>query len=195
MSAVKDFVARGGGYIGICAGAFLAIQHLDISGCHDIPRPVSGKERGDGNVTLALTNAGASDLAPFNISQRRLNSTLVFYANGPVMAVDTQNHSIGVSNVTVLVTYSSKSVPIEAGYTGPTAGYGAAAVCTNRFSTTHAIWPGQDDDGGGVGGMVLVSGPHPETDELDFPDRGGPPSERGSVRADLLISYVKFVAP
>eukprot|EP01047_Picozoa_sp_COSAG01_P008414 COSAG01_NODE_332_length_18712_cov_41.424358_13_plen_75_part_00 len=41
------------------------------------------------------------------------------------------------------------------------------------------------------GGGVVVSGPHPETDQLDFPDRDGPPSDPRSVEARLLQAYVR----
>jgi len=193
LAAVRAFVAAGGGYVGICAGAFLAIQHLELSPCRDMPRPVPGRQRGDGNVTLSLTAAGAAQLTRFNVTAARLDGLLVFYANGPVMVLG--NHigspaAAASSTATpspfyeaeVLLTYSSKSVPIEGGYVGHDAGCGAAAVCSNRYR------PADSD-----GGLVLVSGPHPETDQMDFPARNGPPSKPGSERAALLVAYVKHV--
>lgn len=192
QAAVRSFVSAGGGYVGICAGAFLAMQHLGMSLCRDIPRPVPGKERGDGNVTLSLSSAGSRALSGFNVTRARLNGLLVFYANGPVMELE--NHPSAPARVRdragllwdpeVLLTFQSKSVPIEAGYSGPYAGGGAAAVCSNRYRASA------EDDGG----VVLVSGPHPETDQMNFPARSGPPARWGSERAALLVSYVKHAA-
>ena len=54
LAAVKAFVAAGGGYVGICAGAYLAIQHLKISAFKDMPRP-DGAQKGEHNTTISST--------------------------------------------------------------------------------------------------------------------------------------------
>lgn len=175
QEAVKHFVQNGGGYVGVCAGAFLASQHLRISAFKDTTRPVKGKSRGDGNCTLALTTEGVKDLSPFAVDPSAMNKTEFFYANGPVMGLSPKLPN--VSNPRPLVVFTSSSVPIEKKYTGPNAGQGKVAVGVNNFGE----------------GLVLVSGPHPETNEMNFPKEHGPPSALGKVRADLLQSYVKRV--
>ena len=57
------------------------------------------------------------------------------------------------------------------------AGFDAAAVVVNGYN--HR-------------GSVLISGPHPETNQMDFPDLDGPPAAPGSIKAALLQSYVKI---
>eukprot|EP00041_Stephanoeca_diplocostata_P023637 m.586223 g.586223 ORF g.586223 m.586223 type:complete len:390 (+) comp22340_c0_seq9:74-1243(+) len=179
---VAEFISSGGGYVGVCAGAYLAIQHLQISGFADMPRPHPGHERGDGNCTVALSDAGSAAFGRFGVLNSTLVKTPLYYANGPVMEGQTPLPA-GVTNPTTLVHFTSNSVPIEANYTGPTAGHGAVAVAMNSFSND-----------GSHGGRVLVSGPHPETNEMNYPETHGPPSTPGSVRAHLLHAYVFAVA-
>eukprot|EP00658_Telonema_sp_P-2_P068083 TRINITY_DN57010_c0_g1_i1.p1 TRINITY_DN57010_c0_g1~~TRINITY_DN57010_c0_g1_i1.p1 ORF type:complete len:300 (-),score=40.71 TRINITY_DN57010_c0_g1_i1:277-1062(-) len=173
---VLGFVRDGGGYVGVCAGAFLAIQHLHISGFTDIPRPANS-QRGEGNVTLALTASGTAQLAGFGVVPSAVASQLFFYANGPVMS-RVERIPANVSQLVSLVNFSSSSVPMEKHYIGPEAGRGAVAVGANRFGD----------------GNVLVSGPHPETNQMDWPKFDGPPSAPGSPEATLLQSYVKRAA-
>ena len=177
--AVKRFVAGGGGYVGVCAGAYLASQHLHISAFEDEPRPTEGgKARGDGNCTLATTPNGTKHL-PL-VHPVSLEGLYVFYANGPVMRPKPLGElSPNITSAEQLVMFTSDSVPIERNYTGPWAGKGAVAVGWNLYGR----------------GRVLISGPHPETDPMDMPDTDGPPSEPGTARAQLLQSYVLAVAP
>jgi hypothetical protein len=176
LASVKAFLADGKGYVGICAGAFLAIQHLKISFVKDSPRPADAPKggRGDGNVTVTLTDNGTTAMGQFNVSRAGLASELLFYANGPVMV--TSDTPVGVTAPQVLLRFSSASVPIEKNYTGKTSGHGDAAVVSNMFN----------------GGGVVISGPHPETNQLNFPAQNGPPSRPGSVEAELLQAYVRL---
>lgn len=174
-TAVKKFVQQGGGYVGVCAGAFLASQHLGMSSWGDTTRPVTGKVRGDGNCTIRLTREGVEDLSGFGVNATAVNATSFFYANGPVMSK--RYHNSMIARPRGLIVFTSKSVPIEKNYVGPNAGYGRVAVGVNNFGA----------------GLVLVSGPHPEVNEMDFPHEHGPPSQPGSTRAALLQSYVKRV--
>ena len=64
------------------AGAYLAF-HLNVSAFHDVPRPVPGKGRGDGNVTLQLTEDGIAALGKYNVSQADISATQMYYAGGP----------------------------------------------------------------------------------------------------------------
>lgn len=79
---VKEFVRNGGGYIGICAGSYLASSFYDWS-LHLINADVVDREhwaRGTGQVDLALTPAGRALL---------MNSTPeveVYYGQGPLLA-------------------------------------------------------------------------------------------------------------
>jgi glutamine amidotransferase-like uncharacterized protein len=91
-SAVRDFVKAGGGYVGICAGAFLASAKYDWSlalvnantftGNREIPG-VGVKSmwyRGTGTVKMELTREGREILGdmPGLIDVR--------YANGPILS-------------------------------------------------------------------------------------------------------------
>lgn len=191
---VQTFVAeQGGGYCGVCAGAYLAEQHLNMSAFADEPRPdidegvdmlasnnnnkeKLSNERGDGNCTLMVSSVGAAALPGLPVAA--LEAQLTFYANGPVMR-QLDELPANVSSPAVLLLYTSPSVPLEKSYQGPWAGRGAVAVGSNSYGR----------------GRVLVSGPHPETDQLDFPARSGPPSAPGSPHALLLQAYVHAVAP
>lgn len=63
---VRDYVADGGGYIGICAGAYLATCHyrwsLDLINARVID--TAHWDRGIGPVTVLFTPAGRAALAP-----------------------------------------------------------------------------------------------------------------------------------
>jgi len=166
---VKNFVANGGGYVGICAGAFLAINQLKM-----VPAKAGG-ERGDGNCTLKLEDRG---LTKYEVDADALAKQPIFYANGPTMTRSgTRPNS---TDFRIHATYTS-DVPMEKHYPSDdpdVSGKGLAAV----VSVTY----GQ--------GTVIISGPHPETDQMDFPRRDGPPAPDGGVRATLLQSYVRYGA-
>eukprot|EP00039_Didymoeca_costata_P020430 m.341234 g.341234 ORF g.341234 m.341234 type:complete len:274 (+) comp19938_c0_seq1:171-992(+) len=179
LEQVRRFLSAGCGYVGVCAGAYLASRtHLGVTAFYDEPRPQTGHVRGDGNCTLQLTSAGSQVLGKFGVVNSDLESTLVFYANGPVMK-ELQDGSPAISNASSLVTFTSDSVPIEKHYKGPYSGQNATAVGFNHYN---------------LSGRVLVSGPHPETNPLNFPKMDGPSSACDSVRAKLLRGYVYTVA-
>lgn len=78
---VKKFVAGGGGYIGICAGAYLASANYPWSlGLLDA-QVIDTKHwaRGNGDVTLALTERGKKAL------KADANSCTIRYAQGPLL--------------------------------------------------------------------------------------------------------------
>lgn len=89
--------------------------------------------------------------------------------------------------IEVLARFNTSSVPIEKHYMGPDAGLHAAAVVVNGYSLDS-----KDGNVYGPGGTVVLSGPHPESNVLDFPDLDGPPSVPQSAQAALLQSYVKY---
>jgi glutamine amidotransferase-like uncharacterized protein len=90
--AVRDFVQNGGGYLGICAGSFLATIN-DVYGLGLInARAITGSRylsgqgyisqsvRGSGDIDLELTDSGHTFLNKEN--KRIFNS--VYYSSGPV---------------------------------------------------------------------------------------------------------------
>ncbi|MDP6753585.1 MAG: succinylglutamate desuccinylase/aspartoacylase family protein [Verrucomicrobiota bacterium] len=91
--AVRDFVDAGGGYVGICAGAFLAASNyswsLGISNhktfCETIEVPGIGRKSmwfrgGSAPVTMELTDEGRTILGDFE------GVFEVRYQNGPIMS-------------------------------------------------------------------------------------------------------------
>jgi len=80
--AVRDFIRRGGGYVGLCAGAYLATSHYKWSlGLLDAAvLDTKHWRRGKGTVQIELTDEGRRLLGhepgPFDIH----------YANGPLLA-------------------------------------------------------------------------------------------------------------
>lgn len=87
---VREYVKEGGGYIGICAGAFLGSSTFDWglslvnvgsqTGTHYVPQLgyQSWLDRGRGDVTIKLTSAGKS------ILKRADERALVQYTGGPI---------------------------------------------------------------------------------------------------------------
>lgn len=80
---VRQFVSNGGGYIGICAGAYLATSGYSWSLNLINARTVSPKwQRGAGLVKMQLTETGSSILG------RREGEFDVRYVNGPIVTAD-----------------------------------------------------------------------------------------------------------
>lgn len=85
---VKHFVENGGGYVGICAGAYLACDGFSW-GLHilDAKTPSSKWMRGRGDVKIEVTDKGREILG-FPDGQRDIH-----YANGPIL-VPAKNDAI-----------------------------------------------------------------------------------------------------
>ncbi|WP_437206056.1 BPL-N domain-containing protein [Planctomicrobium sp. SH664] len=79
---IKEFVRNGGGYVGICAGSYLASSHFDWSLGLLNAEMVDAEHwaRGNGQVKLHLTPAGQAALKS---SKADLE---VYYAQGPLLA-------------------------------------------------------------------------------------------------------------
>ena len=189
---IKSFLADGGGYCGICAGAYLGLS-MGLVPFKNIPKPhePDGRGRGDGNVTLSLTDEGLKTLGEeFGVDNAKLQKQLIFYGGGPVMVPNGNDHNGTLTNPQVLARFTS-NVPIEINfnkkglcskpYDSPKAcsGIGDAAVVS-------AVYKGK--------GVAVVIGPHPETDDLDFPHRHGPADRPGTVSGALLQSFAKYAA-
>lgn len=79
---VRTFVERGGGYLGICAGAYLASADYDWS-LHILDARVLDRQhwaRGSGDVEVAFTQAGAKALGP------AADRATILYWQGPLLA-------------------------------------------------------------------------------------------------------------
>lgn len=178
QAVVKDFVANGGGFVGICAGAFLAINQLKMVPVH------GGGMRGDGNCTLELTDLGTlghglPGLERYGVDGEALKKQPVFYANGPTMKPEGSNPMS--TDMRILARYTS-AVPVEKHYPSDdpdVSGNGLAAVVATTWARK---------------GTVVISGPHPETEQMDWNDLDGPPVPAGSLRATLLQSFVRYAA-
>ena len=82
---VRRFVRGGGGYIGICAGAYLACSGFDWGIGVLNAKTVSSKwMRGSGNVEIEMTAKGAA-LTSLPAEKRE-----VHYENGPIIQPDNQ---------------------------------------------------------------------------------------------------------
>lgn len=147
--AVRDFVRRGGGYVGICAGAFLATDgypcSLDLVGAKpladDIYTPKWGKvsmaERGTGFVTIELSDAGKRVLGD-------LPGLLdIRYTGGPIFSMDVRK---GFPKYVPLATYRSELTRYE-----PQRG---------TMIQTPAIIAASFGDG-----RIILFSPHPEASE------------------------------
>lgn len=92
--AVRAYVKRGGGYVGICAGAFLATTNYDsgiaivnvqpLTGNMHVPEvgPVSITARSAGVVKLGFTEIGARLLS----NGDKIGPVSVCYAGGPILS-------------------------------------------------------------------------------------------------------------
>jgi glutamine amidotransferase-like uncharacterized protein len=82
--AVREFVRRGGGYVGICAGSYLASSNYTWS-LHLINAQVVDREhwaRGTGTATLRLSESGKMLLSEPE------DEIDVYYGQGPLLAPD-----------------------------------------------------------------------------------------------------------
>ena len=134
--AVRRFVREGGGYLGVCAGAYLATSHYRWSlGILDA-KVVDSKHwaRGTGTAQLGLTEAG---VALFGAPEKALQ---IYYGQGPLLA---PGHHPELEDFELLATYDS-----EIAKKGIPRGVmiGTAAIVRGRFGK----------------GRVLAMSPHPE---------------------------------
>lgn len=81
MEAVRRFVAEGGGYVGICAGAYLALSGSAATrlGLVDAVTVSPKWKRGKGRVQMELSGEGRKLMGP------REGMFPVHYCNGPVV--------------------------------------------------------------------------------------------------------------
>ena len=134
--AVQEFVRNGGGYIGICAGSYLASSHydwsLDLINARVWDR--SHWARGQGTVTLGVTSPGQQVL---NTDATEVD---VYYGQGPLLVPDNDPDLPGYE---VLARYDSEVAEKGA---QPGAMSGTHAIIRSVFGS----------------GRVICFSPHPE---------------------------------
>lgn len=140
--AIKDFVKNGGGYVGICAGSYLATTDytwsLGILNAKVIDR--KHWARGTGEVKIKITDEGKQLLAATD------DVVAVYYGQGPLLAPDTKDDLPAYKPLAVYET--------EIAEKGAPSGVmkGTTAIAAASF---------------GKGRVICIS-PHPEkTDGLD----------------------------
>jgi glutamine amidotransferase-like uncharacterized protein len=140
-AAVQAFVRDGGGYIGTCGGAFLALTHLKLYG-NPSPPTVQPWARGHGPVRIEFTHEGVTSLDLPESVYGDQNVTIEYW-QGPIVATaDMAKYSPQVSILSVFRT------EIHNSHTNETTGN-----MVNTPAMTSAMY--------GKGRVVLNS-PHPE---------------------------------
>jgi hypothetical protein len=138
--AVQQFVKDGGGYVGICAGAYLACSHYPWS-LHLINARVIDREhwaRGKGNMILTLSDPGQRALG------HPEKEVEVFYGQGPLYGRGTNGGLLPYEELAIYKTeVAKKNVP-----PGVPMGVmqGTAAIARTEFGK----------------GRVICYSPHPE---------------------------------
>ena len=134
-AAVKQFVGNGGGYVGICAGAYLATSGYPWSLGLVNARTVSPKwQRGKGPVKLELTDHGRKILGSHT------GQFDCVYHNGPIVKPDTKDDLPAMETLAHFRTeYAENGSPA-----------GVMVDSPAIFSGTYK------------GGLVICVSPHPE---------------------------------
>lgn len=133
--AVRKFVNNGGGYVGICAGAYLASRSQKRPYLGILNAGIADVDRGRDVVTVELTDAGRKLLGS---TERELK---INYHNGPVWGPGSKLASkcevLGVFRTEVFPTNRTTSVTMN----------GTPALITGSYGK----------------GRIICSSPHPES--------------------------------
>jgi glutamine amidotransferase-like uncharacterized protein len=134
--AIKKFVDGGGGFIGICAGAYLASAEypwsLGVLNAKVIDRPHWA--RGEGDVKLRLTSAGQKALQPEE------EVCTIHFENGPLLAPGKKD---GIDDYEPLATFETEMRKNDA---PPGIMKGTTAIARGKYGK----------------GRVMCFSPHPE---------------------------------
>ena len=135
VSAVRQFVEQGGGYVGFCAGGFLATQTIGTSGYP-----------GFGIIPGSTRYHIKEDDAAYQMQKVRTSDgeRWVFFAGGPQFVVSEEELSAVQGRVTARME-DGQVVSIEAHY-----GKGKVAV-SGFHPEASALWKGE---------RLFISGPH-----------------------------------
>lgn len=134
--AIREFVRSGGGFIGICAGAYLATADYSWS-LHILDAKVIDRQhwnRGKGTVEISLSDEGRR---LFGVEQEQV---AIHYAQGPLLAPGDRPE---IEDFESLATYETEIVKNGA---SPGVMKGTTAIACGKFGN----------------GRVLCFSPHPE---------------------------------
>lgn len=123
-AAVKAFVARGGGYVGVCAGAYLALQGEDEF--HKL-RIVAGR-----NLTGDAWQRG---IAGVEVKAAGRDNFKLFFANGPIF---TPAPTEGLAPYVALATYVGEIYRLSKG-TGPGEMPGTPAIVASAYGAGRVL--------------------------------------------------------
>lgn len=161
---VKQFVTDGGGYVGVCAGAYLALQGEDEF--HKL-RMVAGR-----NLTGDFWQRG---IAGLEVKAEGRESFSMFYANGPIFTpVPTE----GLAPYRSLASFVGEIYNTEKG-TGPNEMPGTPAIVASAFGAGRVLLFSPNPVLGGAGvvqtdlmltGLRWSATRGPLADELRFAD-------------------------
>lgn len=133
--AIQEFVKAGGGYIGICAGAYLASSHYSWSLGLMNAKVVDTAHwaRGTGDIVMKMTPEGRSLLGTTN------DLVTCYYGQGPLLAPGTNTSLAAYQVLATYHTEIAKKAP-------PGVMIGTTAIATGTCGK----------------GRVLLFSPHPE---------------------------------
>jgi len=133
--AVRDFIRRGGGYFGTCAGAYLATSHYSwsLNILDSASLDTKHWKRGTGRVDVELTEGGRK---LFGYKDAHLD---IYFANGPLLGPDGEPDIPDFETLAIYRGDMAKNVP---GGAMP----GTVAMACGQFGK----------------GRVIVFSPHPE---------------------------------
>lgn len=135
LITIRDFVRQGGGYVGFCAGAYLAMGYsrdkLDMIAA-DL---VDGEHwaRGKGIARVELSERGREILGD-------INTVDLYYENGPILSLDTNSW---LPQLTVLGTYKTEIRDLQE---AEPVMHGSPAIVASTYGV----------------GRVMCFSPHPE---------------------------------
>ena len=136
---VKDFVRAGGGYVGICGGAFLATAKYDCGMALINVQPLTGNVdvHGNGLVSMAARGTGTVKIELTGAGKRIFGDTLgivdILYSGGPIFI---PAHLSGLSESVPLATFRNEVWTYE-----PQRGtmVNTPAIIAGRFGRGRAI--------------------------------------------------------
>lgn len=170
---VHSFLGDGGGYLGICAGAYLARpDYLNVMNYSS----KSPWNRGDGEVQVQFNKAGRYYLGLNKLSHQpgygQGQNVTIHYGMGPIFNETWDGGQ--ATDYVVLATYLTEisNRPATEGQ-----------MVNTPAIITHRYWKGKR-------GRVLLSSPHPELTGT-LPKNQGEDTVMGS---DLIMRYLQFCA-
>lgn len=187
---IQTFLSKGGGYVGICAGAYLAAGGK--SGRSPLKLSLFQTESGmlgDGYVSSTYLDPSVehSDTLAAKLSNNLLKDSKLFYANGPIFKNSTAPPTKELRNPQPILRMGSQAelrilIGTSRGKQTHRRHRGLPLVVMNNFNS----------------GRVVLSTAHPETDvhhlTYDHWSRAHKPSDCASAEAQMLLSMVYLAA-